>query len=285
MKDVKHKIQQAVEEMKKMVIFDEKKHRYTDAKTGEWLQGVSTVSSVMPMSWLSAWGAKECVKALGYSDYDDKSKASEMLAKIKEMDVDKYHALLKESKGACMRKNKQALADGKAGHAWLESYVKAKINGDMLPPLPTEPLQLRAIKQFLVWAYENIDYWIVSEGFVCYPEKKYAGQFDGVAMLKNGKLAMIDFKFATHLGEDYYLQTAGYCATFEQFDIKFDTRILIRLPKTEKKEEYNKKAWKYEMIDNNLEVMEVPTPYELDRETFFACLWVKKWINFVEEDY
>ncbi len=282
---MKEKINKAISEMESKIKFDEKKHIYTTVDGNKSLQGVSSISNIMPMDWLSAWGAKECVKFLGYTDYDNIEYTTEMLEKIKLMDSNEYLKLLGQAKGACKRKSNKALADGRKGHLWLESYVKAKINGTELPKLPTDELLKRPLLQFCQWSFDNVDYWIASEAFVSYPEKGYAGQLDGVAMMKNSKLAIIDFKFAQHLSEDYYLQTAGYQAAFEPYGIEFDTRILIRLPKTLEKEEYDMKTYKYFMIPNNLEVMEVPTPYDIDRETFFASIWVKKWIHFVEKDF
>ncbi len=267
--------------MMKKVKFDEENHIYTTIE-GTWLQGVSEVSSIVPKDWLSAWGAKEAVKALGYSDYEgDTELAKETMKKISEMKTpEEFISFLKDAKGSSARKSKEALVDGKVGHEWLEKYVKAKIRNKELPPIPKGNLE-RPIKQFLDWEKENIDYWILSEARVAYPDKGYAGTLDGVAVLKTGELAIIDFKFASHISEDYSLQTAGYAATFEPYGIKFDKRIIIRLPKTLEREEWDKNNKKYNKVENNLEVKEVETNYELDRDTFFHCLPVKKWINLV----
>jgi hypothetical protein len=276
------KIQDAVVDMMKKVKFiDEgRQHRY-ETIDGVWLQGVSTVSSIVPKDWLSAWGAKEAVKALGYSDYNDTKLAEEVLEKIKACKtIEEYIAILKEAKGASARKSKEALVDGTKGHKWLEDYVKAKIRNTELPEIPTDFLE-RPIKQFIEWAESNVKQWILSEALVAYPEKEYAGTLDGMAIMKDDKLALIDFKFASHISEDYYLQTAGYQAAFEPYGINIDERIIVRLPKTLTKEEYDEKERKYKIIDNNIEVEKVANPYEFDRDTFFHCLPVKKWINYV----
>ena len=280
---IKEKIQQAVLDMMDKVKFDAKAHVYTRSDNGDWLQGVSEVSSIVPKDWLSAWGAKEAVKALGYSDYEgDEELAIEVLRKIHEFyqanDVKGYIAFLKEAKGASARKSKTALVDGTAGHKWLEDFVKAKISENELPEIPEGNLN-RPITQFLKWENENVYYWILSEARVAYPEKGYAGTLDGMAMMKTGKLAVIDFKFASHISEDYFLQMAGYQATFEPYEILIDERIIIRLPKTLEREEYDLKTHKYSMVSNDLEIEIVKTNYDMDRDTFFHCLPVKKWIN------
>ncbi len=63
------------------------------------------------------------------------------------------------------------LVDGKAGHALLEAIVKARIDGKEIPAIPSGTLE-RPITQWLDWEKENVDYWILSEGMVCYPEYK-----------------------------------------------------------------------------------------------------------------
>ena len=272
-------IRDAVLDMMKRVKFEEENHIYTSTENGDWLQGVSTVSSIIPKDWLSAWGAKEAVKALGYSDYEgDTEKALSVWEKIKACKkVEDYIAILKEAKGASRKKSKEALIDGEQGHALLEKYVKAKIRGEE-EPVPTDNL-VRPFNQFKEWAEKNVDYWILSEARVAYPEKGYAGQLDALAMMKTGKLAVIDFKFASHLSEDYNLQTAGYQATFEPYGIKIDQRIIVRLPKTLMTEEWDKEQKVYKKVENNIEIKELNDNYEEEREVFFHCLPVKKWIN------
>ncbi len=277
--DLIEKIQQAVLDMMDKVKFDEKAHIYT-TKDGTWLQGVSEVSSIVPKDWLSAWGAKEAVKALGYSDYDgDTEKAKEVMAQIRGMATpEEFIAFLKECKGASRKKSKQALVDGKEGHAWLENWVKAKIRGQELPKLPEGNLQ-RPLTQFVEWAEKEVETWVLSEARVAYPEKGYAGTMDAMAIMKDQKLAVVDFKFASHISEDYFLQTAGYQATFEPYEVKADIRIIVRLPKTLEIENWNENTHKYEMIPNNIEVKVVNSVYEEDRDAFFHALPLKRWIN------
>lgn len=277
---IEQKVQKAVADMSSKVSRDGR-HIYTDNETGMKLQGVSTVSSIVPKDWLAAWGAKEAVKALGYSDYEgDLEKAEEVLEHVKSITSPKqWIAFLKEHKGAHARKSKQALVDGKAGHEWLQSFVEAKIDRKEIPQLLTGDL-FRPINQFLDWEKENVDRWLASEAFVYHPEKRYAGQLDAIALVKSGGLALVDFKFANFLGEDYYLQTAGYAAPFEAYGIFFDERLLVRLPKTLERKEWNEKEFKYEKKPNNIEVVKVPTKYEADRDAFFAALIVKGWINY-----
>lgn len=290
----KLKIYSAVIDMGSKVRMNED-HVYKTTDNGTWLQGVSSVSNIVPKDWLSAWGAKEAVKFLGYSDYEgDHTRALEVMEIISKMEseldeegtapikgktaADKFIAFLKEAKGASARKSKTALVDGKKGHTWLEEHVKALIEGKKDIKVPTDTLK-RPIEQFLEWEKDNIDHWILSEALVANPALGYAGTLDAIAVMKTGKLALIDFKFASHISEDYYLQTAAYQATFEPYEIQIDERIIIRLPKTLLKEEWNEKEKKYEMVENNIEVQPVKTNYEADKIAFLHALPLKGWIN------
>ena len=85
-KELIKKIRDAIVDMYSKVIYTEDGHTYQLKETGEWLQGVSSVSSIIPKDWLSAWGAKEAVKSLGYSDYEgDTELAKEVMKQIAEM--------------------------------------------------------------------------------------------------------------------------------------------------------------------------------------------------------
>lgn len=280
------KFQEAAADMAKLVTVNDN-HQYSRVSDGKWLAGVSTVSNVMPKEWLSAWGGKEAVKDLGYTDYldveEEMERASKIHEEIKAMDTKQYIKRLGKAKGASGRKSKQALTDGTAGHAWLEDFVKARIQGTDLPII-TEGMLERPLKQFVKWEAKYVDYWVLSEALVTDAET-YAGRFDGLAMMKNGKLAIIDFKFASHISFDYYLQTAGYQHPFTKYGLKIDDRIIIRLPKTLEREEYDKVTHKYSKVPNDIEVKRVDTNYEFDRDTFLAALPVKKWINYMEHTY
>ncbi len=275
---IKEKIYDAIADMKTKVGRDSK-HIYRDTESGLMYQGVSSVSSIVPKDWLAAWGAKEAVKALGYSDYSDVELALIKWEEIKDCDtVEDYIKILKDAKGASTRKSKKAMVDGTAGHLWLEKLVEARLNGSEVPVIPNKELE-RPLEQFLKWEVLNVNHWIASECIVVRPDKSYAGQLDAICMLKNGKLALIDFKFASNISEDYFLQCAGYAACFEPYGILFDTRIIIRLPKTLEKDEW--KDYQYVKVPNDIEVMDVPTSYEIDRDAFFHALYVKGWINYV----
>lgn len=276
------KVRAAVLDMMSKVKIDGD-HNYTRVGDGKWLAGVSSIAeTVVPKPWLAAWGAKEAVKFLGYTDDGAGEHTHLVLSKIKGMNPDEFCDFLKEAKGASARKSKDAKLDGTAGHAWLEEFVKAKIRGAPLPQIPDGNLK-RPIEQFLVWEKDNVDEWVLSEARVADVEKEFAGTLDAVAILRGDKLAMVDFKFATAISDSFNLQMAGYCVPFEAYKIKFDARVIVRLPKTETKQEYDKKIKRYKTVLNEIEIKEVNTPYDFDRETFLAARSIYRWLNYLEK--
>jgi hypothetical protein len=269
------KIHEAVKKMYELCKFDESKHVYTRVSDGKFLAGVSSITDITPKPYLMPWAAKEAVKFLGYE-----GEFQEMHAQICAMEPKKYHDLLHEAKGAYGRKSKEAMESGTEGHEWLERYVKAKIKGETPPPLEGfGPETTRGINQFLEWEKEHIAAWILSEARVADEVEMFAGTLDGMAELKDGRLAVIDFKFANNISSSYFLQTVGYAIPFERYDIQVEARIILRFPKTAELEKWDEKTHKKYKVSNDFEAVVVPNSYEFDREAFLAARTVYRWIN------
>lgn len=280
--EFRKKVQNAVLDMMKKVVISQD-HVYTRVSDNKFLLGVTSVSGLVPKDWMSAWGAKEAVKALGYSDYPEDTKQAEiMLEKLKKATLSQYLAILKEAKGASSRKSKEAQINGSAGHKWIEDYIRAKIRNESTPKLPDEKDMLaRPLNQFVAWEQKNILLWILSEARVCDTGKEYAGTLDALALMKDNTSAIIDAKFSSHISPEYALQLAAYKATFENYGIVIDKRIIIRLPKTLEKDEWDSVNKKYNKIENTIEVKEIDTPYNFDIATFYSAIQVKKWCNYI----
>jgi len=266
-------------------------HSYHRASDNKLLAGVSTVASLVGKDFLVSWGAKEAVKALGYYDKiaDEEQKDEQIflesqLNKIKEMEPKAFFRMLQEAKGAHARKSGKAKDIGTEGHAWCEMYVKAKIRGTELPEMPKGDLE-RPLKAFVEWEKEHVKEWVASEALVASPdEHEFAGTLDGIAFMKDGgKLALVDFKFSNRISNDYFLQTAGYVLPFEEYGIKFDQRIIVRMPKTEWLPEYDRKTRSYFKVPNNFEAPVVDTDYDFDKRTFLALREAYKWVNFLKK--
>jgi len=268
------KIQEAILDMMSKVSVD-KKHNYTRKSDGKWLAGVSSVAGIFPKDFLAPWAAKEAVKSLGY---EDEELAKETIEKIKSLSVKKFQELLHKAKTAYKDKSDTAKLDGTKGHEYLHYYILAKMRKTELPKLIDKNLE-RPINQFIEWADKNIKQWILSEARVCSIKEEIAGQLDGLAITTADKLAIIDFKFANQVSDDYHLQTAGYSIPFEKYGIKIEDRIIIRLPKTLTKKVYNRKTRQYDEVENKIEIARSPFSMEFDCETFRNARIFYRYIN------
>ena len=271
MENLIKKIHEAVKDMYSQVDFDEKEHRYTRKSDGKWFAGISSIADVLPKPYLKAWAAKMVSEFL-----QDKQE------KIKELSANDYLLLLDEAKNTYRRKSEDALDFGTIGHAHLEKYVLAKIRNTELPMLENKELE-RPIQQFIRWEQENIKQWLLSEARVCDIDEEIAGTLDGLAILKNDKLAIIDFKFANQISQSYHIQTAGYALPFEKYGIEVNDRIIIRLPKTLIKKVYDRKTRQYNEVDNNIEIGRSPFSYEFDKEAFKSARILYRYLNAFEQ--
>jgi len=279
-KEIIEQVRSAILDMMSKVELD-KYHNYTIKETGKWVAGVSSISSILPKPFLVPWASKMAVSYLGY---EDKKLAQKMIKKIGKMSVKQYQALLHRAKGAFNKVSDRAKLDGTKGHEFLEMIVKSRIRKQPLPKTDYGDFK-RPIKQFLKWEKENIKTWILSEAIVSDTELEFSGTLDGLAITKGDKLAVIDFKFANQISKSYHIQTAGYALPFEKYGIKIEDRIIIRLPKTLTKLVYNKRLYKYDEVENNIEIGRSPFPYELDKETFLNARILYKYINAVKKEW
>ena len=266
MTDKKRKMiqSQLIRMIEKVELDDE--HLYKRKSDGKYLAGVTSILDVIiNKPFLMAWSTKE--NYLYLKEHWDINK---------QYTEEEKEQLLLEAKVAYKNKSEQAKEKGTDGHKWLENYVKAKIRKTDLPSIPKDIE--RPIKAFLEWEKENSPKWIASEARVFSPSHEYAGTLDALAEI-NGKLVLIDFKFANQISLEYYLQTAAYQNALEEFGIYPDRRLIIRLPKTEKLNKWNSRTHKSEKIDNLLEARYVPTDYKFDREVFLHAREIYKWYN------
>ena len=66
------------------------------------------------------------------------------------------------------------------------------------------------MRRFHTWAKENVEKFLISEGH-CYSESLWVGGIlDCMAFMKNGKVAIIDFKSAKEAYDSMFLQVAAY---------------------------------------------------------------------------
>ena len=136
-----------------------------------------------------------------------KIKANEVLEQIKGMDAESYLSLLEKAYKAHAEKRDLAAEAGTDLHSLLEDYVKECISTNESKPL----LGLNAqIQGFTDWAIVNVEKFLASEVHT-YSEKKWLGGIvDCVAVLKDGKTAIFDFKSSKEAYDGHFFQISLY---------------------------------------------------------------------------
>lgn len=308
MHDIK-KIQLIATELMGQVSIDED-HNYTRNSDGKGLAGSTRITGTFPKDWAIPFGAKEAVRHFGYFDevieegevQVEHNKAGwlnleTLFAKIKLMSSYEFFNYLIDAKKRPKQKADTAKDLGTSGHDYLELYVKSKIRGTETPVIPNSlfPIKLisiaKYINHFIEWEKENVAQWVLSEARVCDAEPikegdevhEYCGTLDALAVMKDGSLAIIDFKFSAHISYEYFMQTASYQFPFERRGVHIDKRIIIRIPKEDWLVEYDEVLHKYRKIPNILEVLEVWTPYEFDIDCFLNARKVARHLNFIKD--
>ena len=233
--------------------FDEPTHTYT--YLGQLLPGVTTITGVRQKEFLKWWTVKMAVEYL-------KEKQDE----IKKATPEQFLDILGEAKRAHVRSADTAKDYGKEAHEWIEVYIKSRIlDRDMTGEIPQADEVLNAINAFLGWERAHEVRWLASEVVIASVKHQFAGTLDALAEV-DGKLSLVDFKTSNQIGDDYFLQTAGYQIALEELGVIPEQRIIVRIPKS----------------GADCEAMVVPTPFEFDKETFLHCREVHRWNVYIK---
>lgn len=186
------------------------------------LRGTSTITDIIAKNlvwWSAELSAVECLESgekietirQEYTEaaslpFPHKKKAIDALC-------EKYPIFRKARFAHFERKNETA-SDGTDLHAELEKYVKGCL---ALGGAPIEyETEHKAVKVFSEWAVANVEKFLWSEGH-CYSEELWVGGIsDCGAVLKDGKVAIIDFKSAKDAFFNHFVQVGGYAVQIEE---------------------------------------------------------------------
>ena len=173
----------------------------------------SVVKTAFPFSNLY-WASGMAVSIFGWLNprYNTpevlKSRASEVLGEIKALDTESYMTLLEKAYKAHAEKRDLAAEGGKDLHAELEDYVKLCLASDGVPVSYTEDNPL--VNGFVDWAILNVEKFLGSETHT-YSEKKWLGGIvDCIALMKDGKTAIFDFKSSKEAYDAHFFQISLY---------------------------------------------------------------------------
>lgn len=137
------------------------------------------------------------------------------LNKFDEWNIKRRHMkdILEAAKKEWRNVAKEAQDIGSEVHSLISIYIKTGVD-----PTKKQDIQdavVNAFLAFLEWEKENIKEWLVSEYIVHCPKHKYAGTLDVVAMLKDGKVYVIDFKSSKGFYPEMKYQIAAYRHAYE----------------------------------------------------------------------
>jgi hypothetical protein len=194
--------------------FKEKEHLHL--LDGKPLTGTSSVGSVLakPLTW---WASGLACEVFGWvnpkynTDKKVDTKAEKGLALIKGLTLGGYKTLLNKAYRAHQDSLGKSMKKGTDLHAELERYVKNTMHNRMPTPVYND-----RILPFIEWAEKNVKKFLWSEAH-CYDEELWVGGISDTGVeLKDGKMAIIDFKSSKDAYPTHYIQCAGYAIQIEK---------------------------------------------------------------------
>jgi len=197
--------------------FDKEQHIHT--LNDKPLTGTSSIGNVLAKGGLTWWASGKACEVFGWTNAKKVeadmrlATAAAHLAQIKILTDKDYLTLLDTAYKAHATQLKKSAEKGTDLHAILERFVKSEMGRD-IKPLTKKEIEL--IKPFISWSKENVDHYVASEAH-CYSKELWVGGIvDAVAVLKNGTLAVIDFKSAKAVYITHYIQCSGYAIEIDE---------------------------------------------------------------------
>lgn len=208
-----------------MVKYEFRKDEHLHLLNGQPLTGTSSVVGVLnkPLTW---WAVGKGLEKLGWINSKKKvggkyvsvpkgERLSVLLPRyndILNLSLEKFLELLDEAYYAHSKAKDDAAEKGTDLHAELEKFVKSEM-GKKKYDDKDFPDQ---IQPFIKWSRENVREYIASEAHT-FSEKMWVGGItDAVAKMKDGKLAIIDFKSSKETYTSQFIQAAGYSIQIDE---------------------------------------------------------------------
>lgn len=196
--------------------FIDNKREHLHTLDGNPLIGTSTVVGVIskPLTWWSAeLAAVECLEVgekipTIREEYEEAVISGDKKTAIDALQV-KY-PIFKKARFAHFESKNEKADKGSEMHEDLEIYVKWCIKEYEGIPQGQEGNTRAPTRYFAQWARENIKKFLVSEGH-CYSRELWCGGItDCMAEMKDGQIAIIDFKSSREAFDGQFIQVAGY---------------------------------------------------------------------------
>ena len=181
--------------------FDDTKHAHS--LDGQPMYGTSTVVKEVMPPFLAKWGANCAVDYIKENSEEEDGGIFEVEKQTLDDAVLAYNKVRDD-----------AADKGTDRHALLEKWVKTCIIADGGKPVLASIHE--SIQSFADWAVANVDHFIFSEKCT-YSKKLWVGGIvDCLAEMKDGTLAVIDFKSSKEAYFNQFAQCAGYALQLEE---------------------------------------------------------------------
>ena len=134
-------------------------------------------------------------------------------------------------------------------------------------------LEEKWLAEFYIWQEENVDSFVETEGRVWHKVDKYAGTLDSLVKLKDGRIAVLDYKTTKYIYDTHELQVVAYVKAYEEMSgIKIDTAFILNFSQEDKKKLLSVK-----------EVKDIPAQYEIWIHALKLWKWKfekrKEWVD------
>lgn len=203
-----------------MYKFLDDKDQHLHTYDGVPLRGASTITSILakPLTW---WASGLAMEVFGwkngkYNKKEDRlAHAEKYLEELKEMKLEDYVRKLDEGYSAHSKTLGKAAKAGTELHAELEDYVNYCLSCEGKPQGQTEIEYSAKVQLFIAWSLEKVEKFLVAEGH-CYSDKAgVGGIFDVAMVMKDGTIAIGDFKSAKSAYFDHFIQMSLYALQVE----------------------------------------------------------------------
>jgi len=121
----------------------------------------------------------------------------------------------------------------------IHAYCTAHIKGLFLPDI--EPEYQPYLDAFISWADENVKQALHCCTRLYDDVKRFTGEFDMIAKLKNGNVALIDLKTSASSSKAWAIQLAAYDHLCKLNGFEYDEIFVLHLKKKYKKKEEGSK--------------------------------------------
>lgn len=195
--------------------FDKENHLHT--LDGIALTGTSSIADVLakPLTW---WASGLAVEKFGwrnpkkFSPEECAIACEQGLERVKNLTRDEYATLLNQAYRAHKDSLDKSAVKGTNLHEELEKFVKAEMG---IWNYEIRDLDKR-ILPFVEWAENNVEKFLFSEAHT-YSERLWIGGIiDAGAKLKDGSIAIIDFKSSKEAYINQFIQVGGYALQAEE---------------------------------------------------------------------